>query len=227
VKTRLTDPYLLDNGVLRSLLRDRNDAEIRNGYDLRDREGLFTQIRIAQILKTSIAGNFDLAHMQGIHQHIFQDVYDWAGQLRTVPIAKDIVFTDPDDLQAEFDAITAQATRLRSSDGNQIADELAETHIAINRWHGFREGNGRANRMFIRLLAHDCSVEIAFERMNATELNGAHILANAGMSGQMKSLFRRNMRALKPNPISPHPSRRITRPTSLNRAIPYSHNAAA
>lgn len=34
------------------------------------------------------AGNFDLAHLRAIHRHLFQDVYDWAGKLRTVEIAK-------------------------------------------------------------------------------------------------------------------------------------------
>ena len=34
------------------------------------------------------AGGFDLAHLRTIHRHLFQDVYDWAGELRTVEIAK-------------------------------------------------------------------------------------------------------------------------------------------
>ena len=33
-------------------------------------------------------GNFDLAHLRAIHLHLFQDVYDWAGQIRTVEMSK-------------------------------------------------------------------------------------------------------------------------------------------
>jgi cell filamentation protein len=33
-------------------------------------------------------GDFDLRHLRAIHRHLFQDVYDWAGEIRTVEIAK-------------------------------------------------------------------------------------------------------------------------------------------
>ena len=33
-------------------------------------------------------GAFDLAHLRAIHRHLFQDIYDWAGELRTVEISK-------------------------------------------------------------------------------------------------------------------------------------------
>ncbi|AMN39204.1 Fic/DOC family protein [Rhodoplanes sp. Z2-YC6860] len=35
-------------------------------------------------------GEFDLAHLQAIHRHLFQDIYDWAGEIRKVEISKGV-----------------------------------------------------------------------------------------------------------------------------------------
>ena len=47
-----------------------------------------TAIRLLELSEFPIPGKFDLPHLQAIHRHLFQDVYDWAGQLRTVDISK-------------------------------------------------------------------------------------------------------------------------------------------
>ena len=207
------DPYLLDNGVLRSLLRDEHGNEIRNGYDLQNREALFTQIRLAQILDIPIEGNFDLAHLQRIHHFLFQDLYAWAGVLRTIDIAKDITFVPHAELESQFATIAIIIHSIRNnSNRTQLPNQLAQAHIAINRWHGFREGNGRANRIFIRQLAGERGLDVRFESMSRTEITGAHILANAGLDGQMKSLFRRETRDLRTTAISRLADRRRSSP---------------
>jgi cell filamentation protein len=45
-------------------------------------------LRILELLDKPVSGAFDLKHLQAIHAYIFQDVYDWAGELRKVDIAK-------------------------------------------------------------------------------------------------------------------------------------------
>jgi len=42
-----------------------------------------------------VAGGYDLAHLQRIHRHLFGDVYDWAGEIRTVALAKSDMFALP------------------------------------------------------------------------------------------------------------------------------------
>jgi hypothetical protein len=82
----LTDPYV-DPGsqVL------RNIPGLVNQRDLDEYEAFTTTIRINQLddREVTIAGNYDLAHLCALHRHIFQDVYQWAGKLRTVNISKD------------------------------------------------------------------------------------------------------------------------------------------
>ena len=43
-----------------------------------------TALRLAELQATPIRGGFDATHLQTIHRHIFQDLYDWAGELRTI-----------------------------------------------------------------------------------------------------------------------------------------------
>ncbi|MDP3737080.1 MAG: Fic family protein [Hyphomonadaceae bacterium] len=74
------DPYANPKtGVLRNKLGIRSASKL----DFHERE-LVTQ-RIRQGVPD---GNFDLAHLKAIHRHLFQDVYDWAGEIRTVEINK-------------------------------------------------------------------------------------------------------------------------------------------
>ena len=64
---------------------------------LRNKLGLTDAVRLDRLERQLVtqrategipAGGFDLAHLRAIHWHLFQDVYDWAGKLRTVEIAK-------------------------------------------------------------------------------------------------------------------------------------------
>jgi cell filamentation protein len=65
-----------------------NRLNIRDVADFAEREAALGAIRIAQLERRFIHGNYDLAHLQATHRHIFGDVYPWAGELRTVRISK-------------------------------------------------------------------------------------------------------------------------------------------
>ena len=43
-----------------------------------------TAIRLAELYATPLRGGFDSTHLQAIHHHIYQDLYDWAGELRSI-----------------------------------------------------------------------------------------------------------------------------------------------
>jgi cell filamentation protein len=92
-----------------------------------------------------------------IHHHLFQDVYEWAGKVRTVNISKDgKPFFDGERFHTGFrfiDSLINEYHALNPAQSKQIAYKLAEILDNINFLHPFREGNGRAQREFIRLLA--------------------------------------------------------------------------
>ena len=56
----------------------------------------------AAVLVDDITGNFDLAHLKNIHKFLFEDIYDWAGQIRTVDIAKGNIFCLVQFIEVQF-----------------------------------------------------------------------------------------------------------------------------
>ena len=92
-----------------------------------------------------------------IHRYLFQDVYHWAGQKRTVEISKQ---GKPFFLTAYFDkgftyidTIIADYRKIEPTDKLQLSKYLAVMLDSINYLHPFREGNGRTQRELIRVLA--------------------------------------------------------------------------
>lgn len=92
-----------------------------------------------------------------IHQYLFQDIYAWAGKVRTVNISKDgKPFFDGERFSSAFQYIDSFIEDYRTIDSanfHEIAKALASILDHVNFLHPFREGNGRTQREFIRLLA--------------------------------------------------------------------------
>src|SRR5262249_16080163 len=103
-----------------------------------------------------IEGRFDPAHLKAIHKHIFQDVYSWAGQFRSINISKgghlfgSAAFVEP-ALQDTLRKLSAEKF-LRGADPESFAARAAFYLGEINAAHPFRDGNGRAQLEFIREL---------------------------------------------------------------------------
>ncbi len=89
-----------------------------------------------------IAGNFDLAHLQAIHKHLFGDVYEWAGELRTVDIAKGhSYFAHYAYLESSATPIFAQLTKehfLAGLDVTAFSERAAYYLGEMNALHPFR-----------------------------------------------------------------------------------------
>ena len=66
----------------------KNKAGIKNQDLLDNYEADFTAIRILELSQTPVEGNFNLAHLCKIHEYLFQDVYEWAGEIRSVDIIR-------------------------------------------------------------------------------------------------------------------------------------------
>src|SRR5262245_54837422 len=69
-----------------------NYTVLRNRYHIRDQQELdaVERLLVAQRLtEPAPTGNFDLTHLRAIHRHLFQDIFEWAVEIRTVEISKD------------------------------------------------------------------------------------------------------------------------------------------
>ena len=92
------------------------------------------------VLDSLPAGKFST--LQAIHKFLFEDIYDFAGELRTVNIAKgNFRFAPVMYLQAALDNIDKMP--------QSNFDEIVEKYVEMNIAHPFREGNGRSTRIWI------------------------------------------------------------------------------
>ena len=86
------------------------------------------------------AGKFDT--LQAIHKYMFEDVFDFAGEIRTVNLAKgNFRFAPLIYLQAALDNIDKMP--------QSTFDEIIEKYVEMNIAHPFREGNGRSTRIWL------------------------------------------------------------------------------
>lgn len=99
-----------------------------------------------------------------IHQYLFQDIYLWAGKTRNVEISKDGKQFFPtshfDNACKYIDQLIVDYKKLSDSDIRLLAEKLAEILDNINYLHPFREGNGRTQREFIRILALEKGIKL-------------------------------------------------------------------
>jgi cell filamentation protein len=144
-----TDPK---TGILRNLA-DITDPDVLLFVE----SGAVTK-RIQQLYENPI----DIKGIESlftIHRHLFQDIYFWAGKKRLVEISKDgkqfFPTTHFKNAYRFIDTLISEYKRIRKNNKQQLAEKLAEILDNVNYLHPFREGNGRAQREFLRLLAFE------------------------------------------------------------------------
>ena len=97
-----------------------------------------------------------------IHKHLFQDIYNWAGKKRNVEISKDgkqfFPTTHFDNAFTYIDQLIAEFKKIPRGNKINLVEKLAEILDNVNYLHPFREGNGRTQREFLRLLASEKSL---------------------------------------------------------------------
>ena len=102
-------------------------------------------------------GDFGLAHLQAVHKHLFQDVYAWAGQVRTVELSKGGHQFQPRRFiktgMADVHRRIVEADYLRGLDPAEFARSAGTIIGDVNYVHPFREGNGRAQAQYLKQLA--------------------------------------------------------------------------
>lgn len=143
------DPNDPDTWILRNLVGARTWDE------LRIREDALVENRMVELAERPVSQTFDLDHLRALHHRLFQDVYEWAGELRTVNIAKGRPFLSREQIPGfigELSAMLAQADYLRRADLDQFRGIAAEVCNAVNTAYPFRQGNGRTHRAFLGLI---------------------------------------------------------------------------
>ena len=152
----------------------KNKLNIQNADELKSAEREITSLRTAQAILIRIEGNFDFEHLKKIHYFLFGDIYEWAGKIRKVNISKGNQFCLCEFIQNQMDDIFKKLRRenylKNCNDKSEIARKLAYYLGEINSIHPFREGNGRAQRMFVEHLAASLSYQLDFMKISSEEM---------------------------------------------------------
>lgn len=170
--------YIPGTAVIRNLVRRDENSRPYGTTDPREldaAEDFYVSTRLAELrgghfrLDPEVRP-FSFGHMRRIHQHLFQDVYAWAGEPRRVPMTKHVTaYAQPSEmnalLRAQYTGL-AQRDYLRGiSDRRAFAEQLAGVWAEINHAHAFREGNTRSQTVFFEQLAHEAGWRLDVARL--------------------------------------------------------------
>lgn len=167
------------------------DSTLRNRFDERDPsiaqqlEYVETAERYRELLagEVAIARTFDTTHLRAIHRHLFGDVYEWAGDYRTVNLRKSIGRDFADVTTGEIDRYLADVQRLATDTPwtglgrGQFVERAATVFAYLNQAHPFREGNGRTSKLFMEHVAEESSFTFDYSAVTPGEWNQASMLS--------------------------------------------------
>jgi cell filamentation protein len=184
----VADPYVYPGtSVLRNL------AGLQDADAVADHEAQASTLRLVQLAALRVEGAYDLVHLQEFHRFIFQDIYAWAGELRNVPLAKPgSMFALPEHIEGYATEVLRQLNderHLHDLPRDEFAARLTHYYAEINAVHPFREGNGRAQRAFLRQLALDAGHTLAWEHLDSKALVHASQRSLQGDNVPMRDLI--------------------------------------
>lgn len=171
------DPYADPSGVLRNRL-NITDPDILAAAE---RAAAFQ--RVVQLEQNPIDGRFDFAHLKAIHHHILQDIYDWAGELRTsdtaafgIPHARPQFL--PDELDRVFGLIASRPPS--ATDPDAATDTIAAHWSELTLVHPFRDGNSRSQRVFFDQMFRHAGWAIDWADVDAAAAHAARHMSLYG-----------------------------------------------
>ena len=164
----MSDPYVLENGVLKNKLGINDYDELKTAEtDI----GFVKLLNVEQIEHDKC----DINLVKAIHKHIFEDIFDWAGEFRTIPIEKreliiqgaSLQYAEPRDINHKLENVLEE---MNDYDWNgKSVDEISKsfTGFLARLWrvHPFRDGNTRTTLAFANIFSKEHGFEVDMTTM--------------------------------------------------------------
>ncbi len=188
------DPYVYPGS---STLKNRFD--ILDSADLARIEKRITRAAMRSPISPTPPLNAD--GYRQIHKHIFQEVYPWAGEIRTCELGKPVWFVEARNikpLMEERFSILKNQNYLKNLGKSEFASRAAEHLCELNDIHAFREGNGRTNRVFAKQLASQAGYDLQINKIDRKAWMDASILGfNRSDFSLMKDVLEKAIQPMK------------------------------
>ena len=174
-----------------------NKFGIKDEKKLSQMETLITTAKCKELEVNPIDGDFGFEHYKAIHRYIFEDLYDWAGQVRTASISKKgTVFTLPESIEPLavriFTGLQKENCYI-GYDNDRYIESIVDFYCRTNMLHPFREGNGRTQRVFLSQLIRHSGHDINFSTIDTDELMIATIQSANGIVDYLRNLFKESI----------------------------------
>ena len=165
----------------------KGTSVLKNIPGFRDQKRLepFETVMVAQRAREPLPrGSLTISHYRSVHRHLFQDVYRWAGQYRSVRIHRQgSTFCYPENIPGQMKTLFS---RLREAEfyteltPTEFARQAAHFLADLNAIHPFREGNGRSQLSFMALVAVRAGHSFVLERLDRAAFLAAMVRSFGG-----------------------------------------------
>jgi cell filamentation protein len=182
----------------------RNKLGITDPQQLATTEADFTAFRVAELRTAPVRGGFDSAHLQEIHHHVYQDVYDWAGELRRVDTGNRLASDVATSLNVIFDRL-ARENHLKGRSPEEWGHSVSTYIYELGTIQPFLIGNEIVLREFADELARKNNLSLQWD--TASEIDTNHVMKHLDQSEQSASIRRMVMLAMDTDSGSLRPSR--------------------
>lgn len=164
----MKDPYILEDGTLKNLLG------ITDYQKLRAAEKDIGYVKLLDVDKV-MQDKCNVDMLKALHQHIFEDIYEWAGKYRTVPLYKEEIvipgisleYAKPEEIDQQLNSYLQELNNVDWKDKNidEIAKDFTRYLAKIWRVHPFRDGNTRTTLAFANIFAKQHGFEMDMSTM--------------------------------------------------------------
>jgi cell filamentation protein len=195
----------------------KNKLGITDPEQLATAEADLTAFRLAELRTAPIRGGFECVHLQEIHHHVYQDLYDWAGELRRVDAGNQHTPEVATSLDVIFDRL-GRENHLKGRSPEDWSHSASAYIYDLATIRPFLAGNDVALREFAEELARKNNLSLRWQ--TAPEINVTEVTAHLHQADQSANLRRMVMLAMDTDSSSLRPSRGQEAERGIERFFP-------
>src|ERR1700722_13398496 len=182
----------------------KNKLGITDAEQLATAEADLTAFRLAELRTAPIRGGFDSLHLQEIHHHVYQDLYDWAGDLRRVDAGNKHTPEVATSLDVIFDRL-GRENHLKGRSPEEWSHSASAYIYDLATIQPFLAGNDVALREFAEELARKNNLSLQWD--GASEIGTRGVIRHLDQSEQSANIRRMVMLAMDNDPGRLRPRR--------------------
>lgn len=170
-----------------------NKLGIQNQAQLDENETLIVGVKSLQFELAPFPEPLDFNYYKKLHRFLFDELYEWAGIVRSINLSKQHTrFCPADEIESLAGRMFSRIEQMNFLCGLPREDfiaELTDFYSSVNYLHPFREGNGRTQRLYFRQLAQRAGYKLDFAAVDSDRMMIATIHAASGIEETLRNVF--------------------------------------